>query len=456
MSERLSRAGIEHIVCVATGYGELVMQKDGCADIRQGRLTENEMETLIAGEAETVFDATHPYATAVSENIRGACARAGAEYVRVLRSSVNADAGETIRTFEDARACAEALKETRGNILLTTGSKELGIYAADPSVRDRLFVRVLPSEESIGLCARAGISARQVIAMQGPFTKEMDLATIRQFEISTVVTKASGRAGGFEEKLEAAAEAGTACFVIGRPAEESGVTADEALRAHFGLTPVIHVDLIATGPGRGTLLTEEARDAVNRADIICGAERMIRPYPHKRRYPKYLAKDIIPVIEREHPERMAVLFSGDTGFCSGAAKMKPALEEWLSENGYEFEIKTHAGISSFAYLAAAAGEVYSGAKLCSMHGRPDDGRNLADILAEIGRNGRTVVIMSGPEDAVRLGKAMTENGLECCRVILGRDLSYPDEAVIDTDPARCMGVTEPGLYLAMIINSSLN
>ncbi len=425
------------------------------ADVRMGRLTEPEMEKLIRDEAETVFDATHPYAAVVSENIRKACVAAGREYVRVLRGNADTDENGAVIPFESAADCAAALRETEGNILLTTGSKELHIYASDPCVRDRLFVRVLPSEESIRLCSEAGIAGRQVIAMQGPFSKEMDLAVIRQFDIRLMVTKASGRTGGFEEKIEAAIEAGIPVYLIGRPSNESGISVQEALRRYFGLAPKIRIDLVGIGPGRAALMSEEARDAIRKAEIICGAERMISPYTDKRKYAKFLAGDIIPLIEKECPERIAVLFSGDTGFYSGAAKMKPALEEWMRENGYEYEIRIHPGISSFSYLAALAGTSYSGAALCSMHGRSSDEQNLASIITKIKRNETTVVIMSGPEDAAMLGMEMISAGLEKCRVVLGKNLSYADEQILDTDAKVCEKITEPGLYTALIINGEI-
>ena len=455
MSERLSRAGIAHIVCVATGYGELVMQKNEYADIRQGRLSEEEMRDMIAAEAGRVFDATHPYAAAVSENIRGACRAAGADYVRIVRSGGSEGAaGCSIRTFTDAADCAAALKDTEGNILLTTGSKELSIYAKDPEVRNRLFVRVLPSEESIRLCDEAGISGRQVIAMQGPFRKDLDLALMRQFDIKLMVTKASGRAGGFEEKLAAASEASVPVFIIGRPSEETGLSASEALSKYFGLAPSIRIDLVGIGPGRSSLMTVESRDAVMQADFICGAARMIKPYADKEKYKLFRAEDLIPLIEEKQPERMAVLFSGDTGFYSGAEKMKPSLEKWLSENGYEYEIVIHPGVSAFSYLSSASGVSFTGAKLCSMHGKSGDYANFETIMEEIARNERTVIIMSGPEDAAKLGSEMSARGLGDCRVILGRDLSYPDEKIYDFTPEECAAVTEPGLYTALVINKA--
>ena len=459
MSERLSAAGTAHIVCVATGYGELVMQPDRYADIRQGRLDRDEMKSLIEAEADIVFDATHPYAAVVSENIRGACADAGRDYVRVLRAEKSCGeagtvcgAGGRIRTFADAAACAEALRDTTGNILLTTGSKELRVYAEDPGVRGRLFARVLPSEESIRLCSESGLSGRQVIAMQGPFSKEMDAAMIRQFDISILVTKLSGRNGGYDEKIMAAEEAGIQVFVIGRPASETGLSVNDALSRYFGIRPVIQADLIGTGPGKESLMTADALDALDKADVIFGAARMIGPYRDRAAYPYYLARDIVPVIDELKPQRIAVLFSGDTGFFSGAARMKPELENWLDEHGYDHKIRIHPGISSLAYFAAKTGVQYSGAELQSIHGRSRDAAALAAVIEKIRHSAHTFLLLSGPEDVRLLGGYLLRSDLSGCSVTLGRQLSYPDETIRVLTAAECETVTQAGLYIALVTN----
>ena len=191
LSEKLTASGIAHIVCVATGYGELVMEPSGLADVRKGRMTALEMYDLMKFEADKVFDATHPYAADVSHNILTACLAADREYVRILRDTDSElfPADADIHDFENAAACAKALTKTEGNILLTTGSKELGVYAAEEGLHGRLYARVLPSHESISLCEAAGLSGKQIIAMQGPFSMETDLALIKQFNIKTLVTK---------------------------------------------------------------------------------------------------------------------------------------------------------------------------------------------------------------------------------------------------------------------------
>ncbi len=452
MSEKLSAAGIDHIVCVATGYGELVMEKTPYADIRQGRLDADGMRELIDAEASSVFDATHPYAEEVSENIRKACDSTRKGYVRILRAEPGPDMIEGSRVFEDAASCAGALKDTEGNILLTTGSKDIAVYASDPDVRGRIFARVLPSEESIRYCSAADISGRQVLAMQGPFSREMNAATIRQYDIRVLVTKASGAAGGFYEKLSAARECGIPAYIIGRPAEEQGMPVSEALEMFFDMKPVTHVDLIGMGPGREGLLTAEAREALDRADIIFGSERMIAPYRDRETYPYYLAGGIIPVLDERRPERAAVLFSGDTGFCSGATKLAPELAAWMEENGMAREIKLHPGISSFAYLSAVTGEPYTDAGLCSMHGRSGDERNETDIIDSVRRRRRTFLLLSGDEDVKRLGSMLAENGLGDCMVVLGYQLSAPEERIELLTPAECSYVTEKGLYTALVLN----
>ena len=454
LSEKLSAAGIAHIVCVATEYGGLVMEPSRFADVRKGRMTALEMYDLMKEEAGTVFDATHPYAADVSRNILTACRAAAKEYVRIIRRTDSGLFPENaeIHEFANTAECAEALAETEGNILLTTGSKELAVYAADESVRSRLFARVLPSLESISLCEQAGLSGKQIIAMQGPFSAETDLALIRQFDIKTLVTKSSGKTGGAPDKVKAAAEAGIPVYMIGRPSEETGLSVGEALSKCFGIRSRMHIDLVGIGPGGKELLTADAAEAIRKAEILFGAPRMIENFAGRKAYPCYRAEEIIPVLESEKPARAAVLFSGDTGFYSGAAKLEPALKEWAHASEVKCGICTHPGISSFAYLAAKAGMSYQDAKLVSIHGCSDDGRAAAELVSSVRHNEKTFVLLSGAKDVGLMGRLLTESGLGNTDIILGYQLSYPDELIGVIRPEDCGLVNRKGLYAALIVN----
>lgn len=214
--------------CVATDYGSETLSDVKGLSVIEGRLDRQAMEQLLAGGGYgLVIDATHPYAKVVTENLQAACRTSGTEYVRLLREEVSLDqvsGGEGIVTAASAEEAVEYLKHTEGMILLTTGSKDLHCYR---ELADRVVARVLPSRQSLQLCEEAGIPARHVICMQGPFSREMNLATIRQYGCCWLVTKNTGKPGGFADKL-ACLEAGCRILVIGRPAVERGVSLEEA------------------------------------------------------------------------------------------------------------------------------------------------------------------------------------------------------------------------------------
>lgn len=120
-------------------------------------------------------------------------------------------------------ACAARfLSENPGRALLTTGSKELAPYTRVADFSERFFVRVLPLPGAITKCIDAGFSPSHVIGMQGPFTRELNEAMLRQVGAQWLVTKDSGTVGGTAEKLARRARRGSARIVVTRPAEGDG------------------------------------------------------------------------------------------------------------------------------------------------------------------------------------------------------------------------------------------
>jgi len=344
LSEALAAAGIAHTVCVATDYGEEVLKEEpsALAKVHKGRMTAEEMQSFLAdGGFTVVVDATHPYAQIVTENIKAAAHAAGVRYLRLLRemdgaSEAAADIPQ-MRYFPTTQDCADGLRETEGNILLTTGSKELSVFAETEGLRDRLIARVLPGAESIALCEKSCIPGKRIIAMQGPFSEEMNLALIRQFDVKILVTKMSGRTGGYGEKLSAAAKAGIPVYIIGRPAEESGysfagilaalgIVAEEGANTETdtgcaaektaaccenhaedpavtapaenrGKKAKFDITLAGIGMGDPGSMTVACAEAIRGADILFGATRMIEPYtPRIEKKPYYLARDILPYL----------------------------------------------------------------------------------------------------------------------------------------------------------------
>lgn len=214
LSRALAALGASVTVCVATDYGREEQGEAPGITVHSGRLDVEAMAALLQGAA-LCIDATHPYATEATEHIRTAAALAQVPYKRLLRRESPIPEGSTVVTGpEDA---VRYLAGTEGNILLTTGSKTLPLFAALGG--QRLYPRVLPQHDSLTACEAAGIPHRNIVAMQGPFSTELNLALIRQFQIKYLVTKDGGPNGSFAEKAAAAEAGGAALVVLRRPAD---------------------------------------------------------------------------------------------------------------------------------------------------------------------------------------------------------------------------------------------
>lgn len=220
LCETLAGWPVSVTVCVATAYGqEMLAGVPETVAVQTGRMDQAMMAALMRDGYACVIDATHPYATAVSETIHLAAKDTGTPYYRLLRPE---SAKQAARTVSSIVAAAEMLKHVPGNVLTTTGVQTLDAYTTMDAYRTRLYVRVLPTEDSIHRCDALGIPKPHIIALQGPFSQALNEALIRQFDIRWLVTKDGGDYGGFMEKVDAAARCGIACVVIGRPPEHDG------------------------------------------------------------------------------------------------------------------------------------------------------------------------------------------------------------------------------------------
>ncbi len=228
LAEWMLAQGLDATVCVATEYGETLLPEG--MKVHVGRLDAGEMEDLMADGYTLVIDATHPYAVEVTKNIRTAADCAGLPCLRLLRQS---DEEDGCRKVPDMAAAADLLEKLPGNVLLTTGSKELDHFAR-PGLRERCFPRVLPMADSLERCLELGFPPKNIICMQGPCAKEMNVATLHQYHIDILVTKDTGGYGGFRAKAEAAKEAGCALLVVERPQTETGFTLEEIQRQLLG------------------------------------------------------------------------------------------------------------------------------------------------------------------------------------------------------------------------------
>lgn len=227
MADELVRRGLEVTVSVATPLGAEELSRCSGLKIWVGRKDAQELEQAVSA-FDRCIDATHPYAVLASANIRTACQRAGVPLDRLARPESLAEGVVEVSSCAQA---AEFLAGQEGNILLTTGSKELSAFGNIS--RERLYVRVLPCHESLAACEALGIPHRNILALQGPFGQKLNEAMLEQYRIGWLVTKDGGTAGGFPEKLAAAQNLGVSVVLVKRP-EESGMTMEELLKEAEG------------------------------------------------------------------------------------------------------------------------------------------------------------------------------------------------------------------------------
>lgn len=513
LAQELARERIYCDISVATEYGRQIMDEkiSPYICILQGRMTAEQMRLKCENEQYlAVVDATHPFATEVSVNIRESLKGLDIPYFRLGREKIPGEEGErqagerqvgeqqaeeqnymARKYFQNTAACVEALKKTEGKVFLTTGSKELSAFCREETIRKRLVVRVLPGMESLQECVRNGLEGRQIIAMQGPFSKEMNLAMIRQYQASVLVTKESGKTGGEDTKLAAAGEAQIPSYIILRPDEKTSVMdMDEVLEQLRRLESVtdpsrkktqegqdlfdlydtkteelvyqkvyecqenkeqekkqeqqrnLQITLAGIGMGAEALLTEEVRNRIAEADYVFGAKRMVESIKklckqNVKTYNCYLSKDIIPLIEniQENSAKIVILFSGDTGFYSGCEKL---YNELCKHKGMG-KAEVLPGISSLSVLSARTGISWQDAKILSTHG-VDPALWKSRLLDAAKHEKKTFFLTSGVADVEEIGNLLSsefaKEEWKNLKIYLGYQLSYPQEWV------RCLTVDE--------------
>ena len=194
---------LPYILSVTTSYGEDLARKYA-KNVITGKLAKEDMINFIEqNNINKIIDATHPYAIEVSKNAIQCATELNIDYIRYERKSlidsINYENKYIVNSIEDA--CKIAREKGR-NIFIGTGSKNL------PQIVDfipdrNLIVRVLPSSDVILSCENLGLNADNIIAMKGPFNQSINEEFYKHYDIDIVITKESGTAGGFLEKVNA-------------------------------------------------------------------------------------------------------------------------------------------------------------------------------------------------------------------------------------------------------------
>ena len=212
--DRLMEKGYEVLATAVTEYGgELIKKKCNCNVITKPLGKEEMVELIHQNNIKILIDVTHPYAVNGSQNAMEAAKISNITYVRYERENIENSYGLYFNTYQEAE---EYLYKKNGNILFTIGSNNIN-YFVERIPMERIFARVLPMKSVMGKCEKLGLRPRNIIGLEGPFSKTFNEFLIKEFDIKFLVTKETSKAGGFLEKIEAAKSSKIELIIIKKP-----------------------------------------------------------------------------------------------------------------------------------------------------------------------------------------------------------------------------------------------
>lgn len=212
-----------------------------------------------------------------------------------------------------------------------------------------------------------------------------------------------------------------------------------ARNATVGVTPQVYV--IGVGMGNPQTLTLEARDALERSQLIIGSARLVEALAD-------LAAERVALVGSEAIARRlcssgvavaSVVMSGDVGFYSGAT----TLYQWLEG----LDVRVIPGISSVSYLCAKLRTPWQDAHLVSAHGRAHN------VVGAVQCHAKTFVLTGGAASPQALCAEFCERGLGDVRVVVGERLSYPDERITAGTARELAAQAFDGLAAMLVENS---
>lgn len=419
LAQYLEEHKVNTKVFVATQYGEELLRSGEFIQVEGGKLECSEMEKKFEVEKpEMVIDATHPFAQIVSQNIKKACETSGIRYIRLLRNFEKRSYSNCIYV-ENISAAVEYLNTVSGRVLITTGSKDLKELTAINEFEKRLVVRILPDEDNLKACRELGYSPKNIICMQGPFSAKMNEAIILETGAEYLLTKETGKAGGFYEKLNACKNTKTKVIIVGRPKEE-GFSFEEVKKIideKFELAKNKKIYIIGAGMGKADMLTVMAHEVIKCSDLIISTGRILDQLKNfaKPTATAYKADEILKIIDDSYANKIAVVFSGDIGYFSGAKALRNKLEK--------YEVEWLSGISSEVYFMNKIGKSYENTKTISIHGRDEN------YISAVRENESVLLLLGGGNTAKNVCRSLENYGLGNLKVNIGENLYYSNEKI---------------------------
>ncbi|HIK44681.1 MAG TPA: cobalt-precorrin-6A reductase [Leptolyngbyaceae cyanobacterium M65_K2018_010] len=219
LAQRLSAGGIPCLVTVTTEAARHRYEPNSHLWVRVGPLEPRHLVTFIQTQGiGAIVDASHPFAADISRAAIAAATALGLPYWRYERPPATTAQGSTdlVKRYPSLEAMLEQGILDRQRVLLTLGYRWLEAFRPWQQ-RATLFARILPSPVALAAALGAGFTSDRLWAIRPPVSAALEAALWDQWQITTVVCKASGEAGGEATKQVVAEQLGVRLVIIERP-----------------------------------------------------------------------------------------------------------------------------------------------------------------------------------------------------------------------------------------------
>lgn len=225
----LRKRGYSVLATATTAYGASLAREAGAGEALEGQLTSEEMVSLIKEKGvSALVDATHPFATEASRNALRACRDTGVRYLRFERKGTTMPENPLIHLCESMDEGAAKAASLGDVIFCAIGSRHLKPFVeAVRKKRRRLTAKVLPTREALEKCAALGLEPKNILAIQGPGSYQLNKTLLKDYNADVLVTKESGSVGGEDAKIKAALSLGIPTVLIARPKLEYPIIVEE-------------------------------------------------------------------------------------------------------------------------------------------------------------------------------------------------------------------------------------
>ncbi|AFM39813.1 precorrin-6x reductase [Desulfosporosinus acidiphilus SJ4] len=192
-------------------------------------------ETCISSPPALVIDASHPSMSTKFASCRSWCEEMKIPYIRLERPETKIpssplifpvfDWEEALLRLEQRIEFLRVQKKHLLTVFITTGSHQLQTITKSSFANSvRLVARILPDGRLVQKCQEAGLHPRDIVAMQGPFSKEINKALFKFYGADIILTRDSGLAGGTDTKISAALELGLEIVLVRKAKTNNGLT----------------------------------------------------------------------------------------------------------------------------------------------------------------------------------------------------------------------------------------